>query len=259
MINKNNSFQKFNILGVEISAINITQAIVIISDWILNKIPNYVCVTPVHALMDYRKNAELLMIANNSGLTTPDGMPIVWILKIAGFKYVDRVYGPDLMNELCRVSLESGYKHFFYGNTDAVLSDLKEKLEEKYPGIQIAGSIAPPFRELTIQENEEICKQISASGADILWVGLGSPKQELWMYHHQGRIDVPVMIGVGAAFDFLSGNKPQAPRWIQRSGLEWFYRFLQEPRRLWKRYLLGYPRFVVLIMIELFKKRILKR
>lgn len=250
---------RFNILGIDFNVINMTQTICIIDDWISSNDSNYVCVTPVHALMDYRKDNKLIMIANKSGLTTPDGMPIVWILKLAGYKHVDRVYGPDLLNELCRVSLETGYKHFFYGNTDAVLSDLKEKLEAKYPGIQIAGSISPPFRELTDQEDEVICKQISESGADILWVGLGSPKQELWMYHHQGKIDVPVMIGVGAAFDFLSGNKSQAPRWIQRSGLEWFYRFLQEPRRLWKRYLLGYPRFVVLIMIELFKKRILKQ
>lgn len=250
---------KQEILGVYVSVINLSDAIYILRQWISDKANNYVCVTPAHALMDCHRDKQVRSVYNHAGLVTPDGMAIVWILKLLGHKQVGRVYGPDLMNELCRVSLQTGYKHFFYGNTDAVLSDLKDKLEEKYPGIQIAGSIAPPFRELTVQEDEEICKQISASGADILWVGLGSPKQELWMYHHQGKIDVPVMIGVGAAFDFLSGNIPQAPRWIQRSGLEWFYRFLQEPRRLWKRYLLGYPRFVVLIMIELFKKRILKR
>ncbi|MDO9084681.1 MAG: WecB/TagA/CpsF family glycosyltransferase [Anaerolineaceae bacterium] len=250
---------KQEILGVYVSVINLSDAIFIFRQWISDKKNKYVCVTPAHALMDCHQDKRIRNVYNQAGLVTPDGMAVVWILKLLGHKEVGRVYGPDLMNELCRVSLETGYKHFFYGNTVSVLSDLKEKLEEKFPGIQIIGSIAPPFRELTDQEDEEICKRISASGADILWVGLGSPKQELWMYHHQGKIDVPVMIGVGAAFDFLSGNKSQAPRWIQRSGLEWFYRFLQEPKRLWKRYLLGYPRFVVLIMIELFKKRILKR
>jgi N-acetylglucosaminyldiphosphoundecaprenol N-acetyl-beta-D-mannosaminyltransferase len=247
------------VLGVSVSVINLTDAINILCQWINIKKNNFVCVTPVHALMECHRDKLIRNVYNQAGLVTPDGMAVVWILKLYGHKEVGRVYGPDLLLELCKTSLQTGYNHFFYGNTEFVLSNLKIKLEEKYPGIQIAGSISPPFRELSDQEDEEICKQISASGADILWVGLGSPKQELWMYNHQGKIDVPVMIGVGAAFDFLSGNKPQAPRWIQRSGLEWFYRFLQEPRRLWKRYLLGYPRFVVLIMIELFKKRILKR
>lgn len=252
-------FPKQEILDVYVSVIYLSDAVYILRQWISDKTNNYVCVTPAHALMECHRDNQIRNVYNHAGLVTPDGMAVVWILKLLKHRDVGRVYGPDLMNELCRISLQTGYKHFFYGNTGAVLSDLKEKLEEKYPGIQIAGSISPPFRELTNQEDEEICKQISESGADILWVGLGSPKQELWMYHHQGKIDVPVMIGVGAAFDFLSGNKPQAPRWIQRSGFEWFYRFLQEPQRLWKRYLLGYPRFVILIMIELFKKRILKR
>jgi N-acetylglucosaminyldiphosphoundecaprenol N-acetyl-beta-D-mannosaminyltransferase len=248
-----------NILSVKISVVDLNTTVFQVKNNIDNLNTSYVCCVPAHSIMDCYVHPEFLPAFNNSYLNSPDGMAVVWILKLLGYKEVGRVYGPDLMNALCLVSLQTGYKHYFYGNTDAVLSDLKEKLEEKYPGIQIVGSIAPPFRELTDQEDKEICKQISSSGADILWVGLGSPKQELWMYNHQGKIDVPVMIGVGAAFDFLSGNKPQAPRWIQRSGLEWFYRFLQEPRRLWKRYLLGYPRFVVLIIIELFKKRILKQ
>jgi N-acetylglucosaminyldiphosphoundecaprenol N-acetyl-beta-D-mannosaminyltransferase len=253
------SFPTENILGLNISPISLPDVLVIIEEWINLKSSEYICVTPVHSIMDCYLNEKVRRAFNLSSLVTPDGMAVVWILKLLGHKEVGRVYGPDLMLELCKASMQTGYKHFFYGNTESVLSNLKKKLEEKYPGIQIAGSISPPFRELSDQEDEEICKQISASGADILWVGLGSPKQELWMYNHQGKIEVPVMIGVGAAFDFLSGNKPQAPRWIQRSGLEWFYRFLQEPRRLWKRYLLGYPRFVVLIFIELFKKRILKQ
>ncbi len=248
-----------NFLRINLTPININQTKECINSLLQKRELNYICCVPAHSIMECYDHPKLLSAFNNSYLNTPDGMAVVWILNLLGHKEVGRVYGPDLMNELCRVSLETGYKHFFYGNTDSVLHELKEKLKEKYPGIQIAGSIAPPFRELTDHEDEDICNQISASGADILWVGLGSPKQELWMYHHQGKIEVPVMIGVGAAFDFLSGNKPQAPRWIQRSGVEWFYRFLQEPKRLWKRYLLGYPRFVVLIMIELFKKRILKR
>lgn len=244
-----------NILSMKISVVDLNTTVSIVKNNVDNLNTSYVCCVPAHSIMECHDHPELLPAFNNSYLNTPDGMAVVWILKLRGHKEVGRVYGPDLMNELCRISLQIGYKHFFYGNSASVLSDLNKKLEEKYPGIQIAGSIAPPFRELTDQEDEEICKQISASGAEILWVGLGSPKQELWMYHNQGKIDVPVMIGVGAAFDFLSGNKRQAPRWIQRSGLEWFYRFSQEPKRLWKRYLLGYPRFLILIIKELLSQK----
>jgi N-acetylglucosaminyldiphosphoundecaprenol N-acetyl-beta-D-mannosaminyltransferase len=172
-----------------------------------------------------------------------------------GHKEVGRVYGPDLLLALCEQSLSTGYKHFFYGGTQKVLEDLKNNLTKKFPGLQIVGTYAPPFRALEPSEEIQIAEIVKQSKPDIIWVGLGSPKQEQWMYDHVGKIDAPLMIGVGAAFDFLSGHKPQAPLWIQKSGLEWLFRFFHEPKRLFKRYILGYPRFVMLVLIELLKKK----
>ncbi len=239
---------RFYILGVGISAINMSQALTVVDDWIENNNQQYVCVAPVHAIMDYHNNPTLIKIANQSGLTTPDGMPVAWLLKLAGYKHASRVYGPDLMQAVCEHGRAKSYRHFLYGATSDALIHLSNRIQKRFPGLIIAGTYSPPFRELTEVEDSAICQSISNSKPDILWVGLGSPKQELWMYEHQGKIDVPVMIGVGAAFDFLSGNKPQAPRWIQRLGMEWLFRLLSEPRRLWKRYLLGYPKFVYLLI-----------
>jgi len=214
----------------------------------------YICCVPAHSIMECVDHPELLPVFNNAFLCTPDGMAVVWILKLLGFKEVGRVYGPDLMLALCDLSQSTGYRHFFYGGQDKILEDLENNLTNRYPNLQIVGKYAPPFRQLTNDEENEIKKMIEDCQTDILWVGLGSPKQEKWMYDHQGKINIPLMIGVGAAFDFLSGHKSQAPKWIQKSGLEWFYRFTQEPRRLFRRYILGYPRFIFLVLIEFLKK-----
>ena len=240
-----------NILGVGVSAINMSQALQIIAGWMDDHTPRYVCVTPAHAVMECYRQPQLRSIYNNSGLTTPDGMSIVWLLKLLGFSHVDRVYGPDIMLEVCRSSQDSGYKHYFYGAAPGVADQLAENLLKKFPGLKIVGVESPPFRELTDAENQEMMKRIRSASPDIVWVGIGSPRQEKWMSEHLKELDVPVLIGVGAAFDFLSGNKPQAPRWIQRSGMEWFYRLLSEPRRLWKRYVLSYPRFIVLVVLQM--------
>jgi N-acetylglucosaminyldiphosphoundecaprenol N-acetyl-beta-D-mannosaminyltransferase len=205
--------------------------------------------------MECYDHPDLLPVFNNSYMNTPDGMAVVWLLKLLGHKEVGRVYGPDLLLALCEQSLSTGYKHFFYGGTQKVLEDLKNNLTKKFPGLQIVGTYAPPFRALEPSEEIQIAEIVKQSKPDIIWVGLGSPKQEQWMYDHVGKIDAPLMIGVGAAFDFLSGHKPQAPLWIQKSGLEWLFRFFHEPKRLFKRYILGYPRFVMLVLIELLKKK----
>jgi N-acetylglucosaminyldiphosphoundecaprenol N-acetyl-beta-D-mannosaminyltransferase len=160
------------------------------------------------------------------------------------------VYGPDLLLEACRFGLSLGWRHFFYGGEAGVAAALAAKLAGQYPGLRIAGIYSPPFRPLTEVEDQEVLRLINDSGADIVWVGLGSPKQEYWMAEHLGKLHAPVMIGVGAAFDFLSGQKPQAPRWIQRSGLEWLFRLATEPRRLWPRYR-QYPKFVLLALGQL--------
>lgn len=240
---------RVNILGVYVSAINMSQALDAINTWIQARDSHYVCVTPAHVIMDAYHDPRLREILNASGLTTPDGMAIVWLLRRSGHRHVERVYGPDLMHAVCALSLEMGFRHFFYGGTPEVLADLENKLQQQYPGLQFAGSFSPPFRALTEEEEQFANLMIQTTRPDILWVGLGAPKQERWMAEHISMLNVPVLIGVGAAFDFLSGHKRQAPRWIQRSGLEWLFRLLNEPRRLWRRYI-QYPRFVWLVLMQ---------
>ncbi len=234
------------ILGVSISALNLDVAVCRINAWIQARDPQYVCVTPAHGVMDARSDPELLEIFNNSGMTTPDGMSIVWILKLLGHRHVARVYGPDLMLATCEAGVERGWRHFLYGGQEGVAEALAEALGRRFPGIEIAGTWTPPFRPLTPEEDEAVIRKIRDSGADIVWVGISTPKQERWMAAHVGRVGAPVLIGVGAAFDFLSGGKRQAPRWIQRAGIEWLFRFVHEPRRLWPRYS-RYPLFALLV------------
>ncbi len=243
------------ILKTKVNILNLIITIDSIQNILNSNHPHYICCVPAHSIMECYDHPELLPAFNNSALNTPDGMAVVWLLKLMGHKEVGRVYGPDLLLSLCEQSLTTGYRHFFYGGRPAVLDDLQTNLKNQFPGLQIVGDYAPPFRPLTPAEEKHLADLIKQSQPDILWVGLGSPKQEQWMYDHVGKLDVPLMIGVGAAFDFLSGHKPQAPRWIQRSGLEWLYRFFHEPRRLFKRYILGYPRFVILVLIDLLKRK----
>ena len=238
------------VLGVMVDAVNLADAIRTVDAWITGPRPSYVCIAPAHAIMDYRRDPELLRIVNASGLTTPDGMSIVWLLRLMGHKNVERVYGPDLMLAVCERSLLTGWKHFLNGGAPGVAQELSRRIEQRFPGLAVAGTYTPPFRPLTPEEDRAVIEQIRASGADIVWVGISTPKQERWMADHVGRVGAPVLIGVGAAFDFLSGRKPQAPRWMQRSGLEWLFRLATEPRRLWRRYA-EYPLFALLVAVQL--------
>jgi N-acetylglucosaminyldiphosphoundecaprenol N-acetyl-beta-D-mannosaminyltransferase len=241
------SHERVDILGVKVSAINMEMALETVESWIANREPRYVTVTPLHAIIDANEQPELMPMFNGSGMTTPDGMSIVWLLKWKGYRHVDRVYGPDLMLAVCDRSQERGWKHFLYGGAEGVAADLESALVKRFPKLQVVGRYTPPFRPLTPEEDAEVKRQIDASGADIVWVGISTPKQERWMVEHCGKVSAPVMFGVGAAFDFLSGRKSQAPRWIQRSGLEWLYRLATEPRRLWRRYakyLTAVPRLI---------------
>jgi N-acetylglucosaminyldiphosphoundecaprenol N-acetyl-beta-D-mannosaminyltransferase len=246
-----NSPSHGNILGVHVSAIDMKDAIQIISEWIAGRKQNYICVTPAHAVMSCYHDAHLRSIYNASGMITPDGMAVVWLMQAQGYKNVERVYGPDLMREVCRASVETGWTHYLYGGADeAVNAELVQILQHNYPGIRIAGSNCPPFRELTVEEDQVLVDEINRVNPDIIWLGIGSPKQEFWMAKHQGEIHAPVMVGVGAAFDFISGRKKTAPRWMQKSGLEWLFRLLSEPGRLWRRYA-EYPLFAILSIFQL--------
>lgn len=238
------------VLGVRVSAVDMARALAAIDNWIRERTPHYVTVTPAHAVMDAYRDPELRRIFNASGMTTPDGMAIVWLLKLQGFRHVSRVYGPDLMLEVCGSGVAKGYRHFLYGGDEGVAELLADRLTQRFPGLQVVATHTPPFRPLTDEEDREVVEKINASGADIVWVGLSTPKQERWMAAHLGWVNAPVMIGVGAAFDFLSGRKPQAPRWMQHSGLEWLFRLATEPRRLWPRYR-QYPLFLLLLAGQL--------
>jgi N-acetylglucosaminyldiphosphoundecaprenol N-acetyl-beta-D-mannosaminyltransferase len=215
-----------------------------VESWIDRREHNYVCITGVHGVMESQRDPRLKQIHNDAGMVTPDGMPMVWINRLRGNGHVSRVYGPDLMLDVCARSIETGWKHFFYGGASGVAERLAMKLQERFPGLRVAGTCCPPFRAMTADEDHAAVEQINASGADIVWVGLSTPKQEYWMSEHIGRITAPVIVGVGAAFDFHAGLKSQAPRWMQKCGLEWFYRLCTEPKRLWKRYLINNPLFV---------------
>lgn len=244
------NLNRTDILGVQISAINMGQTLETIDEWIATGASQYVCITNTHNIMMSYDDPHLRTVHNSAGLTTPDGMPMVWISRWRGQKHVDRVYGPDLLLELSEHSVERGYKHFFYGGAEGVPERLAAEMQKRYPGLDVVGTISPPYRDLTAPEDQEMVDQINASGADIVWVGLGCPKQELWMYEHVGRLKAPVLIGIGAAFDFHTGMKKQAPKWMRHAGLEMVFRVITEPRRLGPRLLKNHPRFVALMLLD---------
>ena len=247
---------RVDILGVGVSPINLDDAIATIERWISEGSRNYVCITGVHGVMASRRNQRLRRIHNDAGMVTPDGMPLVWFSRFMGEHRTERVYGPDLMRKMTAVSGQRGYRQFYYGGSEGVADKLKQALVTSHPRLEVAGTLCPPFRELTPQEDRAVVAAINAAHPDIVWVGLSTPKQEFWMANHLGRIEAPVMVGVGAAFDFLAGTKRQAPRWMQRHGLEWLFRLCSEPRRLWRRYAYIVPGFTLLAVGKLLGRAI---
>jgi N-acetylglucosaminyldiphosphoundecaprenol N-acetyl-beta-D-mannosaminyltransferase len=196
---------------------------------------NYICVSNVHTTVMAYENEYYRKIQNDAFMTLPDGKPLSIVQKLKGFKEAERVTGPDLMDELFKVSESKGYTHYFYGSTEDTLDEMKEKISSKYPKIKIVGVCSPPYRKLTDEEDREIIYNINNSKADFVWVGLGAPKQEIWMHEHKDKIQ-SLMIGVGAGFDYHAGKIKRAPMWMQKLSLEWLYRLFQEPKRLFKRY-----------------------
>jgi len=252
--------KRVNVLGVGISVLNLQTALTAIAAAIRERRKGYICVTGVHGVMEAQDDPGFKRILNGAFLCTPDGMPMVWAGKLNGHREMQRVYGPDLMLDVCAWSETSGAKHFFYGGADGVAELLAQKLKVKFPKLQVVGTYTPPFRALNATEVEKLSQQIRDAQPDILWVGLSTPKQEKFMAEYLPRLDATLMAGVGAAFDFHSGRTKQAPRWMQRSGLEWFYRLCSEPRRLGKRYLRNNPLFALRFLGQLtgFKKYPLK-
>jgi N-acetylglucosaminyldiphosphoundecaprenol N-acetyl-beta-D-mannosaminyltransferase len=244
--------KRYSVLGVAIDAIQIPDVIAQMRRWIaLRDGCRYVAVTGMHGIAEARHRAEVRQALADAALVVPDGMPAVWIGRLRGHYLPRRVYGPDLMLRFCQETAAAGYRHYLLGGAVGVPEQLARCLEQACPGIRIAGMNSPPFRPDTPEQEAAVVEDINRASPDVLWVGLGTPKQEIWMHRHHHQLRAPVVIGVGAAFDFLSRRKRQAPIWMRESGLEWIFRLLQEPARLWRRYLVYGFEFVVLVALEL--------
>lgn len=253
-----------NVLGVGISPLNLPHAVehLMVSSAVPG-VSGYVTVTGVHGVMESQRDPDLMRIHNQSFLSVPDGMPMVWVGRWNGFPGIGRVYGPDLMLEIFAATADSHQKHFLFGGGDGVAGKLAANLEKRFAGVSIVGRTTPPFRPLTETEEHELADEIRKTRPHFFWVGLSTPKQERFMHGFlnkypdltQGWDHGLIMLGVGAAFDFHAGLVPQAPAWMQRSGLEWFYRLLKEPRRLWRRYFYNNPRFIWSIFLQMTKLR----
>jgi len=244
--------QSFHVLGVRLNAVRIPEVIQQIERWIEDrKVGRFIAVANTHVVMESQQDVSFKRLINSADLCVPDGMPLVWCGRFHGHPLRRRVYGPELMLTFCQETAAKGYRHFFYGGDPDVSGELVKRLQETCPGIQIAGAYSPPFRPLTREEDGEIIERINLARPDVLWVGLGCPKQERWIHGHRQQLKVAAMVAVGQAFDLLSGRKKPAPTWMSENGLEWVFRLIQEPRRLWRRYLVYNTKFIYSISLEL--------
>jgi N-acetylglucosaminyldiphosphoundecaprenol N-acetyl-beta-D-mannosaminyltransferase len=251
--------QRVNILGVSVSAVSYAQAIRQIASWIDERRKTCVVHCNVYNIMLSMERSDYRAIINSADLVAPDGMPLVWLSWLMGHPHTSRVYGPDLMLGLSEHGLRKEYRHYYYGGAPDVPEKLAQRMEAHFPGIKIVGWYSPPFRSLTIEEDAQVIEQINQAKPDIVWVGLGTPKQDEWMAAHRDQIDAPVVIGVGAAFNIHAGLLPQAPRWVRNLGFEWLFRLLTEPRRLWRRYLIYNPLFAYHIFRQALRNVVLRK
>ncbi len=245
----------YDVLDVHVSAVNLDTAFAAIRDMVVSRCKGYVCVAPVSTIVDARRDPKYRAVVNAAAMVTPDGAPVAWLGRLKGNKDVRRTYGPDLMLQVCDQGRPQGFRHFFYGATGPVCDRLEHNLKAKFPGVVVVGKISPAYIDRAEALAADVIREINAAKPDILWVGLGAPKQDFWMSFNRVALDVPVMIGIGAAFDFHAGVKPQAPRWMQAGGLEWLFRLCCEPRRLWKRYLVGNTLFIYWLIMDLTRKK----
>ncbi|MFW0899374.1 WecB/TagA/CpsF family glycosyltransferase [Clostridium perfringens] len=246
-----------NILGTNVSVTNIKETIDYIDKNLKKLKGRYICVSNVHTTIMAYESDEYRSVQNSAINVLPDGAPLSLVSRIKGFKSAERVTGPDLMDHIFKISNDKKYRHYFYGSTNQTLSKLKENLILKYPNINIVGMYSPPFRELFEEEEKKIIDIINNTNPDFIWVGLGAPKQEIWMYKQTNKLN-GLMIGVGAGFDYFSGKIKRAPIWMQKLSLEWLYRLLQEPKRLFKRYFYTNSKFIVLIIKEIIEDKLNK-
>lgn len=238
-----------NILGVNVKVTTMQKTVLYIEENLDDVKGEYICVSNVHTTVMSYEDENYRNIQNSAWMALPDGKPLSMVSKLRGFKEAQRVTGPDLMLELFKESEEKGYKHYFYGSTEETLNELQNQLLKKYPKLNIVGMYSPPFRKLSDEEDNEIIKKINFCEADFLWVGLGAPKQEMWMNKHKSKVN-SLMIGVGAGFDYHAGKIKRAPNWMQKLSLEWLYRLMQDPKRLLSRYLNTNLKFIFLILFS---------
>lgn len=242
--------ERTNILGVGVIHSDIPSVLARMQGWIAGRRKAYVCVPDVHLIMQSQWDAELRQILNSASMTVTDGMPLVWFCRLAGHPKTQRVYGPDLLLASCEEGLAHGRRHYFYGGAEGVADALVARLKAKFPSLIVAGTYSPPFRALRPEEELAVAAEIDATSPDVVWVGLGAPKQEYWMRRFRGLLQAPLLVGVGAAFDFHSGAKPQAPKMIRSAGLEWVFRLVTEPKRLWPRYRKVIPAFLAGVAMQ---------
>jgi N-acetylglucosaminyldiphosphoundecaprenol N-acetyl-beta-D-mannosaminyltransferase len=245
------TLQRLNIAGTEVSIVTLPYVLNTLERWIADRSGRYVVCRDVHGIILARRDERFREIHEGADLVTPDGMPLVWTAKLLGCREISRVCGPDLLPAAAGRGVGLGWKHYFYGSSPDVVEKLVRKLEARFPGMTVVGTYSPPFRASTAAEDGLACENIRGSGADLVWVGLGSPKQEVWMADNVGRCGGAVLVGVGAAFDFHAATVARAPDWMRRSGLEWAHRLIQSPRRLWRRYLVMAPQFVMYASAEI--------
>ncbi|MCC7359371.1 MAG: WecB/TagA/CpsF family glycosyltransferase [Anaerolineales bacterium] len=242
---------RLSLLGVRVTAFDLPAAAAEMQAAVAAGERAYACTCPVYTLMQGHERPEVRAALNGARWVTPDGMPVVWALRRLGARDVGRVYGPDLLLALSALAAQHGTPQFYLGGGPGVAETLAANLQQRFPGLAVAGTAAPPYRELSAAEDAALVEQLNASGAAVVWVGLGSPKQDLWMARFRPRLAAPLLVGVGAAFDFFTGRQRQAPRWAQRSGLEWLFRLVSHPGRLWRRYLIYNPKFVWRLGLQL--------
>jgi N-acetylglucosaminyldiphosphoundecaprenol N-acetyl-beta-D-mannosaminyltransferase len=243
------SLRSVDILGIQVTPVSSDDILKKVNQWVGDRQKHYICLCPSYSIIMSRKHPEFRQALNQASIVTADGKAVALACKFHGYRHAQHVRGADLIRLVCQMSSQRGFSNFFYGATEAVLEKLVDKLQQQYPKLQVAGAYAPPFRALTPQEQREMIERINASYADIVWIGLGAPKQELWMAQHTQDLQASVIIGVGAAFDFASGAKAEAPRWMQKAALEWVFRLAQEPRRMWRR-CVHYPAFMAQVIIQ---------
>lgn len=243
------AYPSYRTLGIRVDGVQIPDVVITMREWIADSSPTrYIAVTGMHGVTEAQSDVSFKKVLNDADLVVPDGMPLVWLARRSGIPLERRVYGPELM-ETFLVEAGANYRHFLYGGAPGVADHLAKVMEDRFQ-CQVAGTYCPPYRRLNQRESDHVVEMINGSGADLIWVGLSTPKQERWMHEYRGLLRVPVVVGVGAAFDFLTERKKAAPMWMQEHGFEWLFRLMSEPRRLWRRYIIGGAKFGTYLLLQ---------